>query len=142
MRKKVLAAVAVFSVLAGISLGVLGHWLFTEKLPRDRAMAVAKKQQEEMNRMMRSGEVTDVKPDGITLKVNRSGDPAVEVGTELTLRVDAGTTVQEGMNMLKRPGQEVDVTRYVKRGMKVDVLERDGRALVVHWELSGRGRNG
>lgn len=138
MSKRYLYFVLSVTFIAGIGLGVLGHWYFSEKLPHERAMTEAKKQQEEMNRMVRSGLVTAVKSNEITLKVETSGDTTVETGKKITLNVDEKTTLQEGMNLLNRPGQgsAPDVTRLIKPGMHVDVLDRDGRAVAIHWDNS------
>lgn len=141
MKKPFLYILLSVVFIAGIGIGVLGHWYFSEELPRDRAMAEAKRQQEEMNRMVRSGIVTAVKPDEITIKVENSGDPAVEAGQEITLKVDVSTTLQEGMNVLNSPGQGelFDLNKIIKSGMRVDILDRNGRAIALHWENPGHG---
>lgn len=141
MSKRSLYSLMAVIFIVGVGLGVLGYWFLADKLPQNRAIAEAKKQQEELNRMVRFGLITAVKPDEITIKVERSGDSAVQAGKEYTIKVDAGTAIQEGMSLINRPGQgsAPDMTKLIKAGMKVDVLEKNGRAVALHWENSESG---
>ena len=138
MSKKVAAVLIVAALLLGSAAGAAGYWYFKVQAPRAKLMEMAKRQQEEMNKMVRSGEVVSVKPDEIDLKVERSGDPDVAAGTELKLKTDGMTTVQEGMNILSKPGQPLDLTKHLKPGTKVDVLVSGDKAVAVHWEAPGQ----
>lgn len=69
----------------------------------------------------------------MTVKVEKSGDPAI-VGQVITVQLDERTSYQEGMGFLNLMGEEIDATRYLKPGMKVDLLVKDGKAVAVHWE--------
>lgn len=148
--KKSMVLIVVISLALGAGLGALGQWYFTVKLPQHKAMAFAQKRQDEMNKMIRTGSLTAVKANEITLKVEHSGDPSVETGGELTLKIDAGTAIHDGPNILNRqapgPGQSpgisqnFDATQYLKPGMKVDILEGDGRAVAIHFVQGGIGK--
>ncbi|HHW44114.1 MAG TPA: hypothetical protein GXX25_09985 [Desulfotomaculum sp.] len=133
LRKSVLAVIVIASLIVGAGLGAGGHWYLADHRPKVKMMEMAKKQQEQLNKMVRSGEVTDVKPDEITLKVQRSGDPQFE-GKAITVKTDRYTNVQEGMNFVSKPGQATDLSRYLKPGMQVDLLVNGDKALAVHWE--------
>lgn len=111
----------------GTFFGVFIHWLFVDHMPKVKMTELAGQRQEEMNKMVRSCKLTDVKPEELTITVEKSGDPSVETGKEITLKVDAGTTIQEGTNMLNQQGQVVDATKYLKPGMKVDVLNNTAK---------------
>lgn len=136
-EKKHLLAVGVIAAFFGIFVGAVGHWYLAVKVPRDRAHALAKKQQEEMNRMVRSGEVISVGQDEIKVLVEKSGDPEL-VGKEVVFRIDSGTTIQQGTELLNpnQQGEKVDLAKYIVPGKKVNVLARDDRALAVHWEAT------
>ncbi|RJO62762.1 MAG: hypothetical protein C4542_02040 [Dehalococcoidia bacterium] len=121
------------AAVIGACLGVLGHWYFTDIAPAKKTKIIAQKQMEQMKKMVRTGEVTDVTSDSVTLEVKKSGDDSL-IGQKLTFKIGKTTTVQAGMNVLNRPDEAIDLGRYVKAGMTVDVLAEGDRALAVHWE--------
>lgn len=143
MGKRMAVILVSMTLVVGVGLGVLGHWFFAEKLPRDRAMAAAKKQQEEMNKMVRSGEVVSVSKSDVTVKVQNSGDQDL-LDKVISFRVDPNTTIQQGSELLNpnRQGDKIDITKYLVKGTRVDVLGRDiegedrnktEAAVAIHW---------
>ncbi|OAT83683.1 hypothetical protein A6M21_07555 [Desulfotomaculum copahuensis] len=131
----------VLSLLAGAALGAGGHWYFADHLPKVRMMAMAKEQQEQLNKMVRSGDVVSVKPDEITIKVTHSGDPQFN-GKTITVKTDQYTSVQAGMDFISKPGQATDLTKYLKPGIHVDLLVNGNKAVAVHWNPPGQGQPG
>jgi len=132
LRKPVVAAIVALTFIAGIVLGAGGMYYAKIVMPEKKVKMIAEKQQEELNRMVRSGEVVSVYPDQLTMKVENSGENTLE-GRELTIKIDERTKVQEGMRLLNKTGEVIDLTKRLKPGQKVDVMERDGRAVTVHW---------
>ncbi|QGP94137.1 hypothetical protein MGLY_35620 (plasmid) [Neomoorella glycerini] len=133
MRKGILTLIIVAAFVIGAITGAGGMYYGKIVLPMRKAEAMARQQREEFDRMIRRGEVTGVKPGELTVKVEKSGDPAI-VGRVITVQLDERTSYQEGMGFLNLMGEEIDATRYLKPGMKVDLLVKDGKALAVHWE--------
>ncbi|WP_134642972.1 hypothetical protein [Ammonifex thiophilus] len=82
--------------------------------------------------MVRHGEVQEVRPDSLKVKVEKGGG---DVGKEVTARTTEFTSVQVGMGFVNRPGEKVDLTRYFRPGDRVDMLYRDGQALALHRDL-------
>lgn len=143
MGKRLLILFFSLFFVAGVGMGGVGHWFFKDKLPRDRAMAAAKTQQEQMNKMVRSGSLINVSKDEILVKVENSGDPDL-VGKEIAFKMDPSTTIQHGSEMLSpnQKGEKVDIEKYIAPGKQVDVLARDldGQdrnkvqgAVAIHW---------
>lgn len=140
MSKKLAVNLMVLTFCVGSFFGVFIHWLFVDHMPQVRMMEMAKKQQEEMNRMVRFGNVTAVKPTEITVSIERSGDPKVKRGSVVAYKTDNMTTLQEGSNPISKPEQSADLTQYIKPGMHVDVLDKGGMAIAVNWNAQGQGQ--
>ncbi len=132
MRKQIVAILIAGSLLIGIFLGAFGMYYVKFIAPYKKVQAIVQKQQKELERSVRSGEVLDVKPGEFTMRVESSGESSL-IGKELVVKVDDQTTFQAGMNLLNKPGEAVDMSEYLKPGQKVDVMERDGLAAAVHW---------
>jgi len=66
-KSKILLMLSCF--ILGISVGILSYWYFGFKAPADRARAVAKAQQEQMNKMVRSGSLINIARDEILVRV-------------------------------------------------------------------------
>lgn len=131
--RKFVTAFLIFLLLAGcFALGIALRPKVEESFRHWRAEREVKKQQAELRKMDRAGEVLEVRPDGFRMRVESSGDgrPA---GTELDVAVGPEAAVQEGMTLVKPPGEEADLTRFLRPGQKVRVMERDGRAVAVYW---------
>ncbi|WP_027718094.1 hypothetical protein [Desulfovirgula thermocuniculi] len=132
LRKGILALVVIASLLVGAAAGFGGGYCKYVYVPKKQAMEMARKQEEELNKMVRHGEALEVKPEEITIKVEKGGG---DIGQNITARVNEYTTVQVGMGFVSRPGEKPDLTKWFKPGDKVDMLYRDGQALALHREL-------
>ncbi|MFU0783811.1 MAG: hypothetical protein ACFWT2_12115 [Thermoanaerobacterium thermosaccharolyticum] len=96
------------------------------------AQEQAKKQQEELNEMARHGEVINVEPDEITIKVLQGGG---DIGNTITAKINQFTSVQIGMNFVNKAGETTNLTKYFQKGDLVDMLYKDGQALALHRNL-------
>jgi len=132
MRKPIVAVLIANSLLIGVAFGGFGMYYVKFIAPHNKVQAIVQKQQKELEKSVRSGEVLNVKPEELTMKVESSGESSL-IGKELVVKVDDQTTFQAGMNLLNKPGEAVDMTKHLKPGQKVDVMERDGLAAAVHW---------
>ncbi|MDI6710455.1 MAG: hypothetical protein QME76_07185 [Bacillota bacterium] len=133
MRKKLLIVSGI--VAAAVVLVGLGYFLAWERyvnLPMKQAREAARQQQEELNKMVRHGEAVEVKPEAITIKVEKGGG---DIGKTVTARVNEYTSIQIGMGFVNKPGEKLDLTRWFKQSDQVDMLYKDGQAMAVHREL-------
>ncbi len=130
MSKKAVVLLIVFALLIGGGVGFWGGKYYYIDRPEKLAMEEVKQQQRELDSMVRHGEVVSVKSNEVTLNVTQSGDKAKE-GKTITVTIDSDTNVQNGAELLKNP---VDLTKYLKPGTVIDVLERDNKALAIYWE--------
>ncbi|NMA64495.1 MAG: hypothetical protein GX964_10745 [Syntrophomonadaceae bacterium] len=133
MRKTVALCLICFFVGAG--LGYLGGWFHYVKSPQIAAQKEAEQRDAEMKEMVRRGELTDVKPDRVTIKVDKGGG---EIGKTVTYHVNEHSSVQIGMNFINNPGQKPDLTEYFAPGDYANLLVKDDQALVVHRELKSK----
>lgn len=153
IRKGLLVLSLAGTILVSGGIGAFTDHYFSITRPQQVAMAAAKIQQEQMNKMVRSGSLINVSKDEILVKVENSGDPDL-VGKEITFKIDPSTTIQHGSEMLSpnQKGEKVDIEKYIAPGKQVDVLARDldGQdrnkvegAVVVHWfsPVQGSGQN-
>ncbi|KYH30536.1 hypothetical protein [Neomoorella mulderi] len=131
MRKGILALIVVAAFIAGAAAGFGGGYYKYVAAPRKQAVEMAKKQQEEMNKMVRHGTITAVEPDKLTLKVEKGGG---DIGQTITLATNEFTSIQVGMNFVDKPGQKADLTKWFKAGDTIDALVKDGQALALHRE--------
>jgi hypothetical protein len=131
IMKKIAVYLLVFAV--GVFLGGSGVYYAKIRAPEKKARDAAQKQMEQMQRMVRTGMVTDVAPDSVTLNIDKSGDESL-IGRKLTFKVDKMTTVQAGIDILNSPAEAVDLTKHLGPGITVDVLAEGEKALAVHWE--------
>ncbi len=139
MSRKLLTLLIIAVFIAGAGMGVLGHWYFADQLPRVRMTETVKKQQEQLNKMVRSGEVKEVKPDELTVNVTEAGDPQYK-GKTITVKTDQYTSVQNGMDFVSKPGQPTDLTQHIKPGMHVDLLVNGDKAAAIHWVAQDQGQ--
>ncbi|MCG9969613.1 hypothetical protein L9W92_16540 [Pelotomaculum terephthalicicum JT] len=146
-KSKILLMLSCF--ILGIGVGIVSYWYFGFKAPADRARAVAKAQQEQMNRMVRSGSLINVTKDEILVRVENSGDPEL-VGKDILFRVNPDATIQQGSKILfpNPKGEKVDLETYISPGKKVKVMARDidgedrtkvESAVVICWEAPETG---
>ncbi|KYH31564.1 hypothetical protein [Neomoorella mulderi] len=131
MRKNILALIIAGAFIAGAAAGFGGGYYKYVAAPRKQAVEMAKKQQEEMNKMVRHGTITAVEPDKLTLKVEKGGG---DIGQTITLATNEFTSIQVGMNFVDKPGQKADLTKWFKAGDTIDALVKDGQALALHRE--------
>ncbi|GEA16312.1 hypothetical protein E308F_25560 [Moorella sp. E308F] len=128
MRKGIVALMVSAAFVAGAAAGFGGGYYKYVVEPQKQAVEMAKKQQEEMNRMVRRGTLTAVEPGKITLKVEDGGG---DIGQELTLSLSEDATLQVGMNFIDEDGK-AGVTKWFKPGDAVSVLAKDGEALALY----------
>lgn len=126
--KKSIALIAI-ALITGIFSGAGGMYYRINIYPEQQVQRMLEKQETQMREMVRSGEVIDVKTDEIKIKVEQSSKESLK-GKELAVKINKDTTVQEGMKIL----ENVDIANRLKPGMRVNVMEKNGTALVVHWE--------
>lgn len=132
IRKSILAVILIASLLIGATAGFGGGYYKYVRAPRVKAQELAKKQQEELNKMVRHGEAKEVKPDAITIEVTKGGG---DVGQTITVTTNEYTSVQVGMGFVNKPGEKTDLTKWFKPGDRVDALVKDGQAVALHREL-------
>lgn len=132
IRKAVFALILIASVLVGAAAGFGGGYYKYVHVPKVKAQEMAKKQQEELNKMVRHGEAKEVKPDAITIEVTKGGG---DVGQAITVTTNEYTSVQVGMGFVNRPGEKTDLTKWFRPGDRVDALVKDGQAVALHREL-------
>lgn len=132
LRKLFLVLIVIGSLLVGSGGGFGAAYYHYVYGPQKKAQEIAKKQQEELNKMVRHGEAVEVRPDAIKIKVEKGGG---DIGKTITARTTEYTSVQVGMNFVSRPGEKPDLTKWFKAGDSVDVLYKDGQALALHREL-------
>lgn len=132
LRKSALAVIVIVSLLVGFAGGFGGGYYKYVHAPRVKAQELAKKQQEELNKMVRHGEAKEVKPDAITIEVTKGGG---DVGQTITVTTSEYTSVQVGVGFVNKPGEKTDLTKWFKPGDRVDALVKDGQAVALHREL-------
>jgi hypothetical protein len=132
IRKSVLAVTLVVSLLVGAAAGFGGGYYKYVHVPKVKAQELAKKQQEELNKMVRHGEAKEVEPDAITIEVTKGGG---DVGQAITVTTNEYTSVQVGMGFVNKPGEKTDLTKWFRPGDRVDALVKDGQAVALHREL-------
>ncbi|WP_434577049.1 hypothetical protein [Thermoanaerobacterium thermosaccharolyticum] len=132
MKKLVLVLAFILTLGLGFGGGFYAGYYKYVKQPQIAAQEQAKKQQEELNKMVRHGEVTDVKPDEITVKVQKGGG---DIGKTITATINQYTSVQIGMNFVNKPDETTDLTKYFKKGDSIDMIYKDGQAMALHRDL-------
>lgn len=132
------------ALIVGGGAGAYGDHYFSITRPQNIAMSQAQKQQEKLNEMVRHGNVTDVKPNQLTMKVTKAGIKALE-GKTITLSVSPYCNIQAGQESVNKPGQPVDITKYLKVGQEIDVLDEETKgdkgesihqAVAIHWNAT------
>jgi hypothetical protein len=121
-RTKLLTIIFV-CLFAGSALGFAGGFFAYRIYPRAQAEAAAKKQQDALSQLVRSGSIVSVGAEAVALKVE---DGPADVGQIITARVTPDTTVQVGGAVLNRPGARADITEWFTAGDTVDVMVEDG----------------
>lgn len=129
LRKQIIFIVIV-AVLAG-TLGFAGGWYKFVKAPVLKVQKETRLQQEEMQKMTRHGEITGLTGNGLTLLIDKSGDGKKG---EQKYRTNEYTSIQVGMQFVNKSGEPADLTQYFKKGDYVDLLVKDGQAVLIHRE--------
>jgi len=132
VRKWVIALIVIISLLVGFAGGFGGGYYHYVVGPQKKAQEMAKKQQEELNKMVRHGEVVAVEPDKITVHVTKA---QAEQGKTVTYRVNEYTSIQIGMGFVNKAGEKMDLSKWFQKSDQVDLLVKDGQAMVLHREL-------
>lgn len=99
---------------------------------RDAQQEVAKKQKEDMEKLVRTGKVVSVSPEEIQVNVEKGGG---DIGKTITLKITEYSNIQIGMTFVNSPGKKVNLKEWLKEGDNVNALVKDGRILSLHREL-------
>lgn len=132
MRRGIIALIIIASFVAGLAAGFGGGYYRYIVEPQKKAQELAKKQQEELNKMVRHGIVVAVKLDEITVRVTKGH---ADVGKTITYRTNEYTTIQVGMSFVNKPGEKNDLSKWFQKGDRVDLLVKNGQAMALHREL-------
>lgn len=132
MRRGIIALIIIVSFAIGLEAGFGGGYYHYVVGPQKKAQEMAKKQQEELNKMARHGEVVDVKPEQITVHVTKA---QLEQGKTVTYRTNKYTSVQIGMGFVNKPNEKTDLTKWFQKGDQVDLLVKNGQVMAMHREL-------
>jgi hypothetical protein len=132
MRRGIIALIIIVSFVVGLAAGFGGGYYHYVVGPQKEAQEMAKKQQEELNKMVRHGEVVDVKPEQITVHVTKA---QLEQGKTVTYRTNEYTSVQIGMGFVNKPNEKTDLTKWFQKGDQVDLLVKNGQVMALHREL-------
>lgn len=134
--KKLLIFTYISAVVIGIFAGALGFWYITIELPHNKALAEAERQREELERMVRTGEVISVTSDEITINVKESGEPDKDlVGKEITYLADEKTRIQPGRQVINPRGGKIDLTKCLSVGKTVNLMVKGEKIVVLHWDI-------
>ncbi len=133
MRKQIIITV-IIALLVGI-IGFTGGWYKFIKAPELKAQKEVKAQQEQMEQMTRHGEVKEVTENTITIDIEKSGNK--ETGKQ-KYQANEYTSIQIGMQFVNQPGKLINLTQWFKKGDYVNMLVKDGQAVLIHRDL----RNG
>lgn len=132
MRKWAVVLTIIVSLLVGAAGGFGGAYYHYVVGPQKKAQEMAKRQQEELNRMVRHGEVVAVEPEKVIVHVTKA---QVDQGKTKTYLISEYTSVQIGMNFVNKPGEKTDLTKWFQKGDEIDLLVKDDQAMAVHREL-------
>lgn len=134
MNKK-LVFIVTGSILIGCLIGALGDHYYYINRPQKLAMDQAKKQQEQLNNMVRHGRIVEVRPEQLVMNVTKSGNGQDE-GKNITVSIDKRTNIQKGNELLSGPKMPpVDLTKELKPDMDIDVMvDKDNKAVAMYWE--------
>lgn len=113
----------------GLGFGWLGARYSYTILPEKKAKEEAKKQQEDLNKMLRHGKLVSVEPDVLVIKVVKGGG---DIGKTITVRSSEYTSIQVGMGFINQPGQKTNLTKWFKAGDFVDMIVKDNQVLSLH----------
>lgn len=122
MKKQIIITV-IITLVFGVLLGAGGLYYIKFAVPLQKAKVIAQQQQEELDAMVRQGDIVEITPD--TVKVN--------LGTEvISVRANEYTTVQVGMTTKNATGQKTDLKKYFNVGDSVNLLVREDQVLAIY----------
>lgn len=130
MRKQIIITI-IIALCVG-ALGFAGGWYKFIKAPQIKAQKEIKAQQEQMQQMTRHGEVQDLTGNTLTIDIDKSGNK--ETGKQ-KYRINEFTSIQIGMQFVNQPGDPIDLTHWFQKGDYVDLLVKDGQAVLIHRDL-------
>lgn len=130
MKKQILIGALI--LVFGVGIGFSGGWFKFAKWPEQQAQKLAREQQEQMDKMVRSGETTFVQADAISVKVEKGGG---DIGQTMKYRINEFTKIQIGTGFVNNAGEKADLTQWFKEGEYVNLLVSDGQAVLIHREL-------
>lgn len=125
-RKTVMVIVVLVALMVGWGAG----WFYYTELPKLKSKQAVKKQQEFISKSVCKGQVSNIKPGELTLKIQTSADKSLE-GKELSFKVDKETTIQEGNRIIKLDPSEIQ--KLISPGTEIDLMQSEGRAMAIHW---------
>lgn len=121
--KKPIIITAIIFLIFGVILGAGGLYFVKFTVPMQKAKALAKQQQAELESMVREGDVTEITPD--TIQINT--DNGI-----MKFKTNEYTTVQVGMSMKNAEGQKTDLTQFYKQGDNVSLLVKEDQVLAIY----------
>lgn len=127
--------VGLIAFCLGVGAGWYGAWYQYVKRPVVLHQQEMEKQQQEIEKMTRRGEVKKVSENSITVNVTAGGD---DVGKTLTYAVTSTTRVQVGSQIVGGGdigGSPVDVTKYISPGDFVHLMVKDGQIVSMYRAL-------
>ncbi|QSZ27601.1 hypothetical protein ACETAC_01410 [Aceticella autotrophica] len=129
MNKGIFAAILIIVFGLGFGGGFYTSYYKYVKKPQMAVQEQAKKQQEELNKMVRHGKIVSVAPDRMEMKVEKGGG---DIGKTIKAETTQFTSIQVGTGFVNKPNEKTDLTKWFKEGDTVDMLYKDGQALALH----------
>ena len=106
--KKPIIITAIISLIIGVILGAAGLYYIKFTVPMQKAKALAKQQQAELESMVREGDIAEITAE--TIQINT--DDGI-----MKFKTNEYTTVQVGMSMKNAEGRKTDLTSFTSRGI-------------------------
>lgn len=124
--KRPIIITAIISLITGVLLGAGGLYYTKFTVPMQKAKALARQQQSELESMVREGDVEEITAD--TIQINT--DDGI-----MKFKANEYTTVQVGMSMKNAEGRKTDLTQFYKQGDSVSLLVKEDQILAIYREL-------
>ena len=123
--KKPIIITAIISLIIGVILGAAGLYYIKFTVPMQKAKALAKQQQAELESMVREGDIAEITAE--TIQINT--DDGI-----MKFKTNEYTTVQVGMSMKNAEGRKTDLTQFYKQGDSVSLLVKEDQVLAIYRE--------
>ena len=123
--KKPIIITTIISLIIGVILGAGGLYYIKFTVPLQKAKALAKQQQAELESMVREGDIAEITAE--TIQINT--DDGI-----MKFKTNEYTTVQVGMSMKNAEGRKTDLTQFYKQGDSVSLLVKEDQVLAIYRE--------